>query len=65
MTRQIIVRREEVCASCGATNLFRKTCGTRTTSGGLKVAWARCGSCGQLAQIRLCPDIGRGPIDAK
>ena len=63
MTRQIIVRYEERCKGCGAVNRFRKTCGMKRR-GAMRVAWARCSKCGQLAQIRLCPENGLGVIDA-
>jgi len=52
MNRQIITRQAEVCAKCGAVNLFRKTCGTRKR-GNIWLAWARCTSCGHRAQIRV------------
>jgi hypothetical protein len=63
MIRQIIIRHEERCRSCGAANLFRKTCGMKQR-GSMRIAWARCAKCGQLAQIRLCPENGLGGIDA-
>jgi len=51
LTRQIVQRQTERCRACNATNSFIQTEGLRV-QGTMRVASARCRSCGALAQIR-------------
>jgi len=51
LTRQIVQRQTERCRECQATNSFIQTEGLRV-QGTMRVASAKCRSCGALAQIR-------------
>lgn len=50
--KQVITRRDEICERCGSVNQFRQTCGQRIV-GTVRLAYARCMTCGKLAQIRF------------
>lgn len=54
MVNQVIMRKVEVCKTCGAKDSFRK----RNVNG--EVSYAKCNQCGQLAIIRkYLPESGK------